>query len=301
MAREVGSEQLAREAEERARRQALDESRASGQSDAAISILHNVGNVLTSVNVSANLIQSKLRALKVESVSKLAELVTQHRDDLAEFLTQDARGEKVAAFLRELSQHLLAQKAGLAEEVDSLLKNLGHLKGIVSAQQRYASRLCGVVEQTSLQQLVEHALAITGDLLAANAIDVVQRHQEIPPVALDRNRVLEILVNLVTNAGKALAECDRPDRTLTVATERNGDQGVRISISDNGVGIRTENLTRIFQQGFTTRHDGHGLGLHTSANAAKRLGGQLSCHSDGPGTGATFHLDLPARCGDRAP
>ncbi|MBI2074190.1 MAG: hypothetical protein HYT81_14345, partial [Gemmatimonadetes bacterium] len=63
---------------------------------------------------------------------------------------------------------------------------------------------------------------------------------------------------------------------------------------DNGVGIPTENLTRIFQHGFTTRATGHGFGVHSSANAAREMKGCLTVHSDGDGTGATFTLDLPA-------
>jgi len=61
------------------------------------------------------------------------------------------------------------------------------------------------------------------------------------------------------------------------------------------VGIPPENLTRIFAHGFTTRPGGHGFGLHSGALAAKDLGGSLSAHSDGPGRGAIFTLDLPVK------
>jgi signal transduction histidine kinase len=59
------------------------------------------------------------------------------------------------------------------------------------------------------------------------------------------------------------------------------------------VGIASENLTRVFHHGFTTKRGGHGFGLHSSANAAVEMGGRLSARSDGPGLGATFVLELP--------
>jgi two-component system, NtrC family, sensor kinase len=68
---------------------------------------------------------------------------------------------------------------------------------------------------------------------------------------------------------------------------------VRIRVKDVGVGIPPENLTKIFGFGFTTRKEGHGFGLHSSANTARELGGALAGHSDGPGKGAEFTLDLP--------
>lgn len=78
--------------------------------------------------------------------------------------------------------------------------------------------------------------------------------------------------------------------TMRVAQD---DGHVRIAVSDNGVGIPPENLTRIFHHGFTTKRDGHGFGLHSGALAAKELDGTLSVASEGVGKGATFTLELP--------
>jgi signal transduction histidine kinase len=68
---------------------------------------------------------------------------------------------------------------------------------------------------------------------------------------------------------------------------------VQISVRDNGIGISAENLTRIFEHGFTTREGGHGFGLHSSALAASEMGGSLRVFSDGTGCGATFTIELP--------
>jgi len=73
----------------------------------------------------------------------------------------------------------------------------------------------------------------------------------------------------------------------------NQPGGVRISVTDNGIGIQPEHMTRIFSHGFTTKKDGHGFGLHSGALAARDLGGALRVASDGLGHGASFTLDLP--------
>jgi len=68
---------------------------------------------------------------------------------------------------------------------------------------------------------------------------------------------------------------------------------VHLSIQDSGLGIPAENITHIFAQRFTTKPEGKGLGLHSSALAAQQLGGFLRAESPGPGLGATFTLGLP--------
>jgi C4-dicarboxylate-specific signal transduction histidine kinase len=112
-------------------------------------------------------------------------------------------------------------------------------------------------------------------------------------LTVDKHKVLQILINLVHNAKYALDESRDRDKRLTVGISINGGNLIKVTVADNGVGILPENLTRIFSHGFTTRKRGHGFGLHSGANAAKEMGGQLSVHSDGVGKGATFTLELP--------
>jgi len=122
----------------------------------------------------------------------------------------------------------------------------------------------------------------------------VQREfEETPHVRVDKHKVLQVLVNLFSNAKYAVSETLRPEKRVTVRISANGDRMVKIAVSDNGIGIAPENLSRIFAHGFTTKVNGHGFGLHSAALAATETGGSLSAHSDGPDRGATFILELP--------
>ena len=159
-------------------------------------------------------------------------------------------------------------------------------------QQSYA-KVSGVVEKTWVVDLIEDALRLNGGALVRHDVQVIRDYPaQAIEITVERQTVLQVLVNLIRNAKYACDESGRQDKHLTIQV-RNGDGRVQIAVMDNGVGIPAENMTRIFNHGFTTRESGHGFGLHSAALAAKEMGGALSAHSDGPGQGATFILDLP--------
>jgi len=177
------------------------------------------------------------------------------------------------------------------EELASLRDNLEHIKDTVAMQQSYA-KLCGVTETVAVADLVEDSLRLNAGAFVRHGVTLRREFNEVPPITVDKHKVLQILVNLVRNAKYACDESGRADKLLTLRIE-GAPAGVRICVIDNGVGIPAENMSRIFTHGFTTRVDGHGFGLHSGALAAQELGGSLLVTSDGPGCGATFMLELP--------
>ena len=129
--------------------------------------------------------------------------------------------------------------------------------------------------------------------MVRDKIIVRREFDAVPPVRVDRHKVLQILVNLFRNARHACTPATGDDKVLTLRVGMHDNGRVKFAVCDNGVGIAPENLTRIFAHGFTTKTDGHGFGLHSGANAAKEMGGSLQAYSDGPGHGADFILELP--------
>ncbi len=266
-------------------------SRHAGMAEVATGVLHNVGNVLNSVNVSATLVADRLRKSKTGSLSRAIALLSAHQHDLPAFLTSDRKGLILPGYLKDLAAHLQAEQAALLKEIEQLTANVSHIKEIVATQQSHAC-VAGVLESLSAQSLVEDALRINSSAFARHDIKIVQRFVPTPLVLVDRHKVLQILVNLLSNAQHALVTSAQLDRHILLSVETTGDR-VRIVVGDNGIGIAPDILIRIFQHGFTTRKDGHGFGLHSGANAAREMGGTLSVHSEGLGKGATFVLELP--------
>ncbi len=292
------NEGLEQRVEERTRelkevhQQLVKTARQAGMAEIATNVLHNVGNVLNSVYTSAQLARERLGRMRLEQVSRVVGLLEERQGDLTTFLTQDERGRNVMPFLRRLGQSLVEERQELFTLLDDVGRYTEHIGDIVKVQQSHA-RTPRLDEPVFLDGLLEDALRINSAALLRHQVKEERHLASLPPVLTDKHKVLMILVNLISNAKYAMDETPVERRLLRVSMERSGADRVRIDIRDNGMGIPPELLTRIFQYGFTTRRDGHGFGLHSSALAAQELGGSLSARSDGPGQGATFTLELP--------
>jgi ligand-binding sensor domain-containing protein/signal transduction histidine kinase len=269
--------------------------RQAGMAEIANNVLHNVGNVLNSVNVSAALIGSKLRDSKSAGLTKAANLMNEHAADLGIFITVDERGKALPAYFTKLAGALEQEKQAIGGELASLTRSIDHIKEIVATQQSY-SGTTSVSEPVQVKELLEDALRMNAGSFAHHQINIVKEFAEVPSVLLDKHLMLQILINLIDNAKHALnGGLEQPHQIkLKVDIAKTTDTPrLRIRIEDNGEGIAPENLTRLFAHGFTTRKNGHGFGLHSCALAVKEMKGSISAFSDGLGRGAAFVLELP--------
>jgi len=278
---------------EKANRDIVDASRLAGMAEVATGVLHNVGNVLTSLNVSANVIATSLRQTKTSSLAKVSALLDSHAADLAEFADSDPKGRLIPDFIESLAQHWVEEQERLLDEISSLQKNVDHIKEIVAMQQTYAT-MAGVVESLDPAALMEDALRMNAGALVRLDVSVVRDFQATPPVQAQKAKILQILVNLIRNAKHAADEGDCPQKVITVRVIPGVNAAfVRLVVADNGVGIAPENLPNLFKHGYTTRAQGHGFGLHSAAIAAEGMQGSLTVISAGLGAGAIFTLELP--------
>jgi sensor domain CHASE-containing protein len=282
----------------RTREELLERAHRDGKAEVAVSVLHNVGNVLNSVNVSLGALHAQVNEGTLADAPRLAATLASHATDLARFITEDERGRHLPAFLAAFSGSLAGDRERMLQELQALEAGVEHVRALVDGQQATAG-VAAEPEPVDLAQQVEAALKLSPPLPGAAEVEVVREFEALPPLVLPRHRLLEILVNLVRNARQALRDGGTPAPRLRVAVARAGDR-VRVTVTDNGPGIAPDTLARLFRQGFTTRRDGHGYGLHSSANAAHELGGTLTAHSDGPGAGARFVLELPLHLARRA-
>lgn len=287
-------QQLARVNDELREAQAelVTTARRAGMAEIATNVLHNVGNVLNSVNVSARLLYEKVHASKGQGVIRVAELMREHSDDLGAFISSDPKGRALPGYLGKLAEALAAEQRSMIDELVQLTKSIDHIKEIVATQQSYAGN-SSVLEPGSLRELIEDVVRICDVSLARHRVTLTKELADIPMMSLDKHKVLQILINLINNAKQALdSVADRPS-CITLRLKATDDKRVRIEVEDNGEGISRDNLPRVFEHGFTTRADGHGFGLHSCILAAHEMGGELTVQSAGPGKGALFTLELP--------
>jgi PAS domain S-box-containing protein len=275
-------------------RRLLEASRQAGMAEIASGVLHNVGNVLNSINVSATIAGDLAKGSGVNAVSKLAALLEANRSRLGTFLENDPAGTRIPEYVSKLADQLQQERTTLLEELSQLRNNVDHIREIIATQQCYAKGTSGgVKESESIATLIDNALSISAATLTRHNVAVIRRLEPLPTVYVERHHVLQILINLLNNAKKAVLVRPMDDRTITVSLSSISGQ-IQVGVADNGVGMTPATIKRLFQHGFTTDPRGHGFGLHSAALAAKAIGGSIEGCSDGPGQGSIFTLKFPA-------
>tara|TARA_R110002095_G_scaffold163200_1_gene141355 strand:+ start:20190 stop:22148 length:1959 start_codon:yes stop_codon:yes gene_type:complete len=274
-------------------KQLIETAHQAGKAEIATSVLHNVGNVLNSVNVSAGLIQDNVLKSSANNLTRAVGVMEQHLEEIGDFVTNDDRGKHLPQLLIDVSHQISTEEDTILEEINSLIRNIDHIKAVVASQQKNAKGTAGVIEEFSLVELLEDAININTASMERHSVKITRKFDDIEPVVSDKQLLLQIIVNLISNAKYACLESGNKKHLLTVRLKHKGQDRISIEVQDNGMGITAENLTKIFAHGFTTRKEGHGFGLHSAILAAKELSGSLVATSDGPGTGATFTLEIP--------
>ncbi|WP_224246035.1 trifunctional serine/threonine-protein kinase/ATP-binding protein/sensor histidine kinase [Hyalangium gracile] len=291
------NEELEQRVEERTREltqaqaQLVDTARMVGMAEVATNVLHDVGNVLTSIVVDTGLMRQTVASSRLGRMKQLAALLEEQRDNLVGFLTKDPRGSHLVDYLSGLALELSHEQEALLRTLEDLNKNVNRVRAIVQMQQTYATSTL-LTEECELGELLEDALRLQQGVMRHAGVQVTREVSPLPRVKVDRYKVLQILLNLISNACHAMENVPMDDRRLVVRLEPRGEWA-RIQVVDNGAGIAPESRARLFTQGFTTRKQGHGIGLHSSALAARLLGARLTLESEGLSKGATATLELP--------
>lgn len=265
----------------------------AGKAEIATDVLHNVGNALNSVKTGVGLARFKLKTSKLPSLQQAVELLRQHGDDRASFLTEDKRGRLLPSYLCELTEVLLDEREQLDAEMQNVSKHLDHISAVVSTQQQNAAN-CSLIEEVCLAELIRDAEELVGTTCIRHAVEVSREYRPIRAVATDRQRLMQVLVNVLKNAIESVVSVQSTG--LGQLNIRIGERSPRmafIEIEDNGAGVREEDLLKVFSHGFSTKSDGHGFGLHSSAIIMHELGGSIQIQSEGPGCGATVTIECP--------
>ena len=278
----------------RLNQQLIDLSRLSGMSEIATSTLHNIGNVLNSVNVSVSVIEDIIKNSNVKKLIKLNRHIQDNAEKIPDFLVSDPKGNLILSYLDGLSNSLYVDHIQINDEIKNLQKNIQHIKDI-TVMQKDISGISGITEVININEIIDTAINIGCGLTKDMNFRIVKNENYNSTIRINKSKLLQILVNMFRNAKEALqAKRDSIDKKIIIGVKKNSaDEYIEIMVKDNGIGILKENLQKIFSMGFTTKISGHGFGLHSSALAAKELGGSLTAQSEGKEKGAIFLLKIP--------
>lgn len=280
---------------QKAQKQLVETARRAGMAEIATSVLHNVGNLLNSAMTSSSVIREAVSHSKVNTLTRLADLLRTRPEGFLEFVRSDPRGQKLPDFINEIAAALMDEHKLVADKLQVLAESQEQIRQIIALQQSYAG-VAGVKDGVHLPGLIEDATRLFIESFKKHDIVIsYDFEQDLPEINVEKHKLLQILINLLTNARDATKGRNREDRRILIAVTSHSPSTVAIKLTDNGVGISPEVQARIFNYGFTTKTGGHGFGLHGCANLAREMGGTLAASSPGPEQGATFTLTLPIK------
>lgn len=276
---------------EKAQEKLIDLSRHIGRSEIASSILHNIGNVLNSINLSSTTIEENLKESTLPIVGKISEALDKPPQELSDFLIKDSKGNQIPALLNRVFDSLQAERSQIQEEAINLNKCLDHVNTIIAAQQQI-TRSETLDTPTSINEIIDTAISVNMAGIQRHSGKVFKNIPENLTLVLDKHRLLQVLINLISNGKYSADSVSVKDPTIWIDAKFQAGQLI-IEVKDNGIGISKESIDRIFEYGYTERKEGNGIGLHSSVIAIEEMKGTLTVHSDGPNKGATFTVAIP--------
>jgi signal transduction histidine kinase/DNA-binding LacI/PurR family transcriptional regulator len=271
-------------------RELVEQAHREGMTETATGILHNVENILNSVNISTQLIKDLTHNSPIQDFMKANQLLEANIDNLESFISNDPKGKKLMQFYIKLGEPLHNLQIRLLENINRLVDKINLIDEIVAAQQSYTD-IKSTMEELDINLILEDAIKINLSSLEKCHIEIIRDYHDIPKVLVQRTKLFHVLVNLIANAKDAMLEVPEIGRKLVFITNED-DHHKFLRITDTGHGIPPDLLEMIFRYGYTTKKGGHGFGLHSCANYMTEMGGKIWAESEGPGRGATFVLQF---------
>ncbi len=279
----------------------IEQAGIAGRAEIANGILHNVGNTLNWVGMAAEEMGEQLSTSRITRLRRAVALLETNRRRLPEWVSQEpAKARQIVEYLEAASLAVAAEREDLVKQVRRLLEGLDHIRATVRMQQAYA-RASLVEEVVALDRIFDEAIRYSDASIRVQNLHFDKHVDALPLLLLDKHRLMQVLVNLIGNAKHAVRDAATDGPRISLHATKTPDGRLRITVSDNGVGIAREELPKLFRHGYTTKRDGHGFGLHSSLVAVKQMGGALTCDSPGPEKGAEFVIDLPVQAVRRLP
>lgn len=269
------------------RNELIEKAHKAGMADVATGVLHNVGNILNSINASTSAMNETLKNSHTKRLEKANELL---REQMNEFVFEDPKQKMLLEYFLKIEEPIKKEYELLTRQKDRLREKVDLITDVISTQQDL-SKASAFTEEVNVQKLFENTLALHAGSIERHGLTIERNYEDVPPIIIEKTKVMHILFNMLNNAKESMKEAEVEEKILKVKFWQDSDY-VHLSITDNGIGIRKENMNKIFSHGFTTKRKGHGFGLHSSANYMKEMDGKIQAFSEGPGKGATFTLSF---------
>ena len=270
---------------------AIEKAHKAGMVDIASGILHNVGNLLNSVNTSIHVLGKILRNSSHDGLSQANSILREKIDSLDEFVASDPKGKLLLKYYFQVGEMIEKEHGQLADNTNRIKEKLELISGVIAAQQSFADA-DSLTEKHSLAAVVEDVLTIHMGSIERYGIAIEKDFCELPKIPIQKAKLVHVLISILDNATEAMSDLNDQLKKITISTAKEAEN-VILTISDTGVGIPEENLKRIFMHDYRNAQNRHCFSLHCSAIYMTEMNGTIWAKSGGKNKGATFYLQLP--------
>lgn len=179
------------------------------------------------------------------------------------------------------------------QAVERIIKDSYRASAVISRVRTLVKKTPPRNDLVDLNEVIVEVFALAQNEARRNRVFLKQQlKQDLPTVRGDRVQLQQVILNLIINGLEAIAKSKNGTRELSVMSDRDEADKVRIAVSDSGEGLDAANLERVFDAFFTTKPDGMGMGLAISRTIIESHGGRLWATSNSP-KGAVFQFTLP--------
>lgn len=272
----------------------LQRAHEAGMAEMAVGILHNIGNAITPARVGIfRLFRRTEKKSLINSLSKALDELTKVIPNMSSLSPQEK--EKLLGIIKLVPGAIKEEYALNADDIDQIKNKINHIESIIELQLRYA-RVFGDIENVDISQVVEDALTLHSDGLKRRNVRIIKNLTKVPPVKIEKAKLIQIVVNLIKNSYEAMDKksISNPTLSLSIHPDKDLADSIVLSVKDNGIGFSQQKSQDLFKFGYTTKEKGSGFGLHSCANFLIAHKGSISAHSEGDGKGAEFIVRLPA-------
>jgi PAS domain S-box-containing protein len=267
----------------------------AGMAEVAVSVLHNIGNMVTPLNVRTESLKDNAWPQNIRSLQKLRDLFSTGELIFKNKENSQEDSEKLLEYLSTMILMLEKNRDNFYADLQFIKSGLDHISEVIALQQKYAG-VSGYETKVDVNALIEDSVEMLRDSIKKREIEVDYDFAELPETTLDRNKMMQIVINLLKNAYEGINEQPGEKKEISIRTElidKQEEQFIQVKIEDTGVGIDPEHLEEIFNFNYSTKGRGSGFGLHDAANYIQAKYGKIFVHSQGRGQGACVVLQLP--------
>lgn len=276
-------------------KQLLEMAHMEGLAEFATSVLHSVGNELNSLTVSVQIMQELENShTPLPLIEKIEKTLERKSDALEKVAAIDPFLSKLPQAIHLLKERIKDYREVLHYEWQQAHETVEMMRRIVESQKKYTN-LTATTEKVKIATVIEEALEIKHQIFDNHNIKVHEDIGNVQAPQTSRYKLFRVLALLLDNACESLLKVTRDQRHIWINVFTNTRGRITIRLKDSGIGIPQKIATDIFRQGFTTKKNSSGLGLHYCATTMTELGGTLEFREPQDHVGAIFILELPLK------